>query len=126
MNKGGLSDLIATVLIVLLALGAVALIWGFLKPAFERTGSQIDLRTRCLNIEVEPTQCTYNSITNVSTVTVKLVGGEASQVYAVVQYADNKANATRADAPPVLATTNIIIAPPTDSSKQQEVHLRLF
>jgi hypothetical protein len=116
MNKRGLSDIVATVLIVLLALAAVALIWGFLKPAFEDTGSQIDLRTKCLSVEVEPTQCIFEDNYR-AMVTVKMASGEAAKVYAVIQYDDNSANSSMQDAPPLLATTNIVIMPPAANSK---------
>ncbi|MBU0466814.1 MAG: hypothetical protein KJ718_02030 [Nanoarchaeota archaeon] len=117
MKKRGLSNLIATVLIVLLALAAVALVWGFLKPAFERTGTSIDLRTKCFNVEVHPMKCEFNTggDTNMTAiVTVKLISGEAAEVYTAVQYDDDTANAGRVTAPPVLATTNIMIINLTD------------
>lgn len=108
MKKRGLSDLVATVLIVLLALAAVMLVWGFLKPAFERTGSQIDLRSQCIDIEVEPTACTYDS-NNTAVVTVKVLSGEPTQVYAAVEFDDNTANANRVTAPPMLATKAVTV-----------------
>ncbi|MFH1290818.1 MAG: hypothetical protein ABIH92_05425 [Nanoarchaeota archaeon] len=116
MKKKGLSNLVATVLIVLLALAAIALVWGFLKPAFDRTGVQIDLRTKCIETEVKPTACTYEPDTNVSTVTVQAVSGDVYEIYLVVEYNDDTANAIRADAPPLLATTNVEIEPPSTSS----------
>ena len=60
MNKRGLSDIVATVLIVLLALAAVAIVWGFLRPTFDSAASQTSLRNACFLITVEPTQCSLS------------------------------------------------------------------
>lgn len=59
MNKKGLSDIVATVLIVLLALAAVAIVWGFLRPMFDSVASSTDLKSKCLGVEVQPVLCTY-------------------------------------------------------------------
>ena len=110
MKKRGLSNLVATVLIVLLALAAVALVWGFLKPAFEKTGSQIDLRTQCMNVEVQPIKCEYVTGASIATVTVKVTQGQPSEVYAAVEFDDRTSNGTRVTAPAVLATKDVDVA----------------
>ena len=53
MKKRGLSNLIATVLIVLLALAAVAIVWGFIKPVLEGAGPSVELGTKCVDVEVD-------------------------------------------------------------------------
>ncbi len=63
MNKRGLSDIVATVLIVLLALAAVAIVWGFLRPTFDNAASQTSLRNACFLVTVEPTQCSLSGAT---------------------------------------------------------------
>src|SRR3989344_5795732 len=59
-NKKGLSDIVATVLIVLLALAAVAIVWGFLRPVFTNAASTTSLRSQCISVDVQPTVCTYS------------------------------------------------------------------
>lgn len=57
LNKRGLSNIVATVLIVLLALAAVAIVWQFLRPTFDRAASQTSLRMQCSLVNFEVTQC---------------------------------------------------------------------
>jgi hypothetical protein len=75
-NKRGLSNIVATVLIVLLALAAVAIVWGFLKPAFDKTGTQAGLKSSCFLIEVSPVTCKV--VGNVATLTYKVVSDDDS------------------------------------------------
>ncbi len=57
MRKHGLSDVVATVLIVLLALAAVAIIWSFIRPSLERSGTAVQTQSTCLEVEVEVKSC---------------------------------------------------------------------
>ena len=75
-NKKGLSDVVATVLIILLALAAVVIVWSFVSPSLRNTGSQIDVQSKCLATEVKPTAC--NSTAGTST--IQLVRGDPDQV----------------------------------------------
>ncbi len=77
-NKKGLSDIIATVLIVLLALAAVAIVWGFIRPTFDRAGGAIETSQKCLDAEVRVTSCTTDG-----DVTVQLVRGDVQRIRAV-------------------------------------------
>jgi len=43
MNKRGLSEIVTGVIIIILAIVAVAIIWSFIKPTLEKTGSEIEL-----------------------------------------------------------------------------------
>ncbi|MAG38303.1 hypothetical protein CMI45_02870 [Candidatus Pacearchaeota archaeon] len=58
INKRGLSDVITTVLIILLALVAVAIVWGFAQQFVRDTGES--LTASCLEIQIEPTGCTLS------------------------------------------------------------------
>ncbi|MDO8460406.1 MAG: hypothetical protein Q7S74_04815 [Nanoarchaeota archaeon] len=73
-NKKGLSDVVATVLIVLLTLAAVAVIWTFIRPLFTTTGAQIDAQGQCLLSEIRPTVCTLTATTAI--VTAQFVKGD--------------------------------------------------
>src|SRR3989344_3714296 len=69
-NKKGLSDIVATVLIVLLALAAVAIVWGFLRPVFTNAASTTSLRSQCISVDVQPTVCNYNDNTGTGTIAI--------------------------------------------------------
>ena len=65
IKKRGLSDVVTTVLIILLVLAAVAIIWSYLQGALVSSGSQIT--GQCLTLDLAPTACVWNSTgTNVS------------------------------------------------------------
>ncbi|MBI5804390.1 hypothetical protein HY450_04040 [Candidatus Pacearchaeota archaeon] len=106
-NKKGLSDIIATVLIVLLALAAVAVVWSFIQPAIKNTGGSIDLQTKCLNTEVKPTACTVTGGTG--TVNIQLVKGEATKVVAVIEDSLGATYVGETDAPNPLATKSVSV-----------------
>lgn len=74
-SKKGLSDVITTVLIILLALAAVVIIWQFIKPAIENTGPEIQCRTKCVSVTVSPASCIKNANGNYN-VTVKNDGSD--------------------------------------------------
>ena len=91
-NKKGLSDIVATVLIVLLALAAVAIVWGFLRPVFTNAASTTSLRSQCISVDVQPTVCNYNDNTGTGTIAitarVRNMAGEARYITAVVNNKD--------------------------------------
>jgi len=59
MKKRGLSDVITTVLIILIALAAVGIIASYLIPMLKSSSSEIS--AACYNIDVEPVKCTLNT-----------------------------------------------------------------
>jgi hypothetical protein len=99
MNKKGLSDIVATVLIVLLALAAVAIVWGFLRPMFNTAAQETDLRSKCFSVDIQPDSCRYTNLTieitpgvwisNLSlTAVARNMGGEAAFMNGVVNKKD--------------------------------------
>jgi hypothetical protein len=56
-NKKGVSDVITTVLIILLVLAAVAIIGGILLRNIGEAGSKIGTQQACIDLDVKPTQC---------------------------------------------------------------------
>jgi hypothetical protein len=114
MEKRGLSNLVATVLIILLALAAVALVWSFLQPSFENTGVKIDLGTQCLNVDIKPLSCTNvtnsSGDINGSLVNVQYSNGDLSSVIAVVTWSDDTTTvATHTGTLSELATTPVYV-----------------
>jgi len=63
MKKGkkGLSEIVTTLLFVLLALGAVILVWALVRPILTRSGEQITASQECMNLDLQATQCAYNT-----------------------------------------------------------------
>jgi len=90
-NKKGLSNIIATVLIVLLALAAVAIVWGFIQPALEDTGTAITASQKCLEAEVRPTSCSS------TTVNIQWVRGDIVEAVAIVEDSSGTTQTANAD-----------------------------
>lgn len=87
VNKKGLSNIVATVLIVLLVLAAVAIVWGFLRPTFDDASSTVTLGQACLSVELEATRCDYSTLGSDVLVVYKLVsdGEMLNRVVVVVE-----------------------------------------
>ena len=101
-NKKALSDVVATVLIVLLALAAVAIVWSFINPALERSGSQLSDESLCLNIEVKPLSCRSDGASGWAT-TIEIAKGLPNKVTAVIEDGQGDAvSKTFQGAPPLL------------------------
>lgn len=60
MNKRGINTIIATVLLILLALVAIFIIWLFLRPTIIGTGGKAADTRDCLRIGVEVEKCEYS------------------------------------------------------------------
>jgi len=51
-NKKGLSTIVATLIIILLTLVAVGIIWAVIRNLVEGGAEQVDLSSKCLNVEL--------------------------------------------------------------------------
>jgi len=92
MNNKALSNIVATVLIVLLALAAVAIIWSFIKPTLEDAGEEIETQNACLQTQVEIMSCTYTTADpKTATVTARHVSGDIASITAVLSNAEGLA-----------------------------------
>lgn len=110
MNKKGLSDIVATILIVLLALAAVGIVAGFLLPIIRDSGDSATLSVKCLDSEVEMVSCVHNSTTNQTRVLVRLVkGGDVKDVVVGVDYTDGSTETNRTGTVGLLATKDVFI-----------------
>ncbi|HIJ14464.1 TPA: hypothetical protein HA371_07025 [Candidatus Woesearchaeota archaeon] len=56
-NKKGVSDIVTTVLIILLVLAAVSIVGNIIMKNLQKGGEQIEKSTDCLNVEVTPLLC---------------------------------------------------------------------
>jgi hypothetical protein len=80
IQKRGISDIITTVLIILLAIAAVVLIWGFIKRPIEQGGQQIQASGDCFALKLKPTGCTI------------VQNGSSKNVSATIQWAEGNVN----------------------------------
>lgn len=69
-NKKGLSEVVTTLLFVLLALGAVLLVWFVVKGLIGGGAANVNLQKACLDLGVEVKSCT-----------IKADGSDVSVVY---------------------------------------------
>ena len=75
VNKKGISDVVTTVLIILLALAAVVIIWAFVRPTIQDTSQNINVASDCLKTEVKPVSCSTGN-----GVVIQLVSRGASEI----------------------------------------------
>ena len=71
INKKTLSDIVTTVLIILLAIAAIAIVWSFVQPTLKGAGEK--LSADCIQLEVMPTSCVID--TDIATVTYQWKAG---------------------------------------------------
>ncbi|MBI2451479.1 hypothetical protein HYV50_00195 [Candidatus Pacearchaeota archaeon] len=108
MNKRGLSTIVATVLIVLLSLVAIALVWSFISPAIKESGTSVALQQKCFEVEVRPTNC--NATTGV--VNVQLTRGNVAdidKVTAIIEQSDGSTKTAEGTVTQQLSTVSITV-----------------
>lgn len=79
-NKRGLSNIVATVLIILLAIAAVAIVWSFIAPTIRNTAGEVDLSQACFNTEIKPLNCAVTG----DVATVQFARGDVTKVKEIV------------------------------------------
>lgn len=70
-NRKGLSDVIATVLIILLAIAAIVIVWGFISNWLGSAGDNLGNQASCLDVDVKPISC----VNSTKIVTVEITRG---------------------------------------------------
>lgn len=104
-NKKGISDVVTTVLIVLLTIVAIAILWSFLQPMFTKSGTKIQQAEACLSINMEIPSCAV-SATNAN-VTVRRNAGAANvkEIRLIFEKADGSTKVlNQSDVPSELET----------------------
>ncbi len=77
INKRGLSDIVTTSLIILLAVVAVVIVWSFVKPLIDQPGG--DEAVSCLKVDIKPVECKIDySASTVSNNKITLESGSQS------------------------------------------------
>src|SRR3989344_7089826 len=108
-NKRGVSEVVTTILFVLLALAAVIIVGAFIRTQLTGTTSQAALTKACFDLNLEATGCKY-SINGTSYNTVinyrrgnQKVDYNLTAVNLVFEFADGTTKVTRtANAPDLL------------------------
>ena len=115
-NKKGVSDVITTVLIILLVLAAVAIIGGILLRNISQAGSKIETSTGCVELDVQPVSCSGIASTTTAGVGARILAQrgsrganlQISKINAVVEKGDGtSASGSISVIPAALATGNI-------------------
>jgi len=77
MSKKGVSAVVVTVMIILLAIIAVGILWVALKPGIESGAEQVGAATECFNLRLKIDSASYNSVAGTTSVGVKREAGQA-------------------------------------------------
>lgn len=104
-SKKGLSDVVTTVLIILLAIAAVTLIWSFIKPNLESAGDK--LNADCLTSEVIVTSCK----TDDTEVTYQLKSGDVPDSVKLIYYTGDTSQVNTADELPLSVLGSVAASP---------------
>lgn len=65
-SKKGVSDIVTTVLIILLVLAAVSIVGNIILKNLQKGGAEIQTSTECLSLDVQPLACNKLSANNYS------------------------------------------------------------
>ena len=76
-NKKGLSEVVTTLLFVLLALGAVLMVWFLVRGLISGGVGAVNVQKSCLDLELEVTSCTLSATD--ATVSVKRGNQETAE-----------------------------------------------
>ena len=83
-NKKGLSDVIATVLIILLAIAAIVIVWGFISNWLGKAGNNLSNQADCLDVDVKPISC----VNSTKMITIQVIRGIPAKAIASVTLSD--------------------------------------
>lgn len=77
-NKRGVSDIVVTILLVLLSLAAVAIVWAFIRGSIADTQSTIEQSQACMKLDLQPVACDITSDPNRTVFRYRLGNTEAN------------------------------------------------
>jgi len=80
MNKRGISQVVTTVLLILVVLAAVSIIWAFVRPAIEKTAGGISISSITIDLEIVRESVFDNTNTSIISFDVKRKSGEGKVV----------------------------------------------
>lgn len=99
MNKRGLSDVVTTVLIILLVVAAIAAIWSFLLPTLRNTGEQLQMATTLVSLSISANSILNNPITSELSFNLKRNTGQGDlkAISVVIEDKNSKTQTKRID-----------------------------
>jgi hypothetical protein len=74
MNRKGMSEVVTTVLIILLVLGAIVIIWAVVKPMLERSSQQINTDSITSSLSIAPNSLKITPDNNITLKVLRNVG----------------------------------------------------
>lgn len=92
-QKRGLSDVITTALIILLAIAAVVIVWSFVRPTLQKAGEQID--ASCATVDMSAISC----VSATTDVVVRNGPGQGQITAGKLVYYDASGNSQSIDIP---------------------------
>ncbi|RMD66461.1 hypothetical protein D6817_04080 [Candidatus Pacearchaeota archaeon] len=118
-NKRGVSNVVTTVLIILLALAAVAVLAAFILPTIRNTSTSAGQQTACFNVQVTPLDCSVADTNGDGTYDEALVklrddSGAVKQVKAVI--ANTNTGETATSNPQDISAYGTVSVPPISIS----------
>ena len=88
MNKRGLNDVITLVLIIIISLGAIVLVWSFLRPLLQNASESINTEQFSANYEISTSYVYSRTISGKTiNITVTKKSNDTSNCYNLILYA---------------------------------------
>jgi hypothetical protein len=75
-NTKGLSDVITTLIIILLVIAAIGIIWAVVNPFIKGAGEDFDISTKCMATSIDIVSATCNNDLTNCNVTLKRSDGD--------------------------------------------------
>ena len=91
-SKKGLSEVVTTVLIILLVLGAIAIIWAFVGPVIKRSASGISTTSFTVNMQILPNSVVVDPVTKMVTLKIKRETGAGTVSGVKIVLTDSNGN----------------------------------
>jgi len=95
-NKKAVSDIVSTVLIILLVVAAIAIVGAIVINVVSKTGPRVDTLTSCLSLDIKPNACTVDISDDRVTIAsfIRNAGGSDIKVAKVKAIFQNDAGVT--------------------------------
>ena len=88
-NKKGLSQVVTTLIIILLVLVAIGIIWGVVSNLLDKSKGTIESSTKCMDLDVKATKVVDNSDGSFDVTLTRTANGEDISGVKVVIYSNN-------------------------------------
>ena len=91
-NKKGLSQVVTTLIIILLVLVAIGIIWGVVSNLLDKSKGTIESSAKCMDLDVKATKVVDNSDGSFDVTLTRTANGEDISGVKVVIYSNNSLN----------------------------------